>query len=145
MWEAFTMYYLPPHPSIELVSYETSTVEAGTTLLARLRVAGRDRQLRGTGNGPVAALVDALRSEFDLPLEVLDFSEHAVGSGADAAAVAYVEARDADGPDGGRVRWGVGRHESVLTASLRAVVRAFDRLHPLASERPSRADKQPVA
>src|SRR5260221_11820531 len=101
MWEAFTMYYLPPHPSIELVSYETSTVEAGTTLLARLRVAGRDRLLRGTGNGPVAALVEALRSEFGLPLEVLDFSEHAVGAGADAAAAAHVEARAVAGAEWG--------------------------------------------
>jgi 2-isopropylmalate synthase len=92
--------------------------------------------------------VEALRAEFDLPLEVLDFSEHAVGAGADAAAVAYVEARDAAGPagpDGGTVRWGVGVHESVLTASLRAVVGAFNRLHPRASERPARADTQPVA
>jgi 2-isopropylmalate synthase len=148
MWAAFSMDYLPQHPSIELVTYETTTAESGTTLIARLHVLGRDRTVRGTGNGPVAALVEALRAEFDLPLEVLDFSEHAVGAGADAAAVAYVEARDAAGPAGpdrGTVRWGVGVHESVLTASLRAVVGAFNRLHPRASERPARADTQPVA
>jgi 2-isopropylmalate synthase len=141
MWSAFSMDYLPEHPSIELVTYETTTVEAGTTLVARLRVLGRDRTIRGTGNGPVAALVEALRAEFELPLEVLDFSEHAVGAGADAAAVAYVEARDPQGA----VRWGVGVHESVLTASLRAVVGAFNRLHPRASEQAARADTQPVA
>ncbi|MEA2660870.1 MAG: 2-isopropylmalate synthase [Chloroflexota bacterium] len=146
MWAAFAADYLPAHPPIELVTYETATAEAGTTLVARLHVRGRDRTVRGTGNGPVAALVQALRAEFDLPLEVLDFSEHAVGAGADAAAVAYVEARDGAGP-GGTVRWGVGRHESVLTASLRAVVGAFTRLHPSASDRPSapRLDTQPVA
>ncbi|HEV2010471.1 MAG TPA: 2-isopropylmalate synthase, partial [Candidatus Limnocylindria bacterium] len=124
MWAAFSMDYLPEHPSIELVTYETTTAEAaGTTLVARLHVRGREHTVRGTGNGPVAALVQALRAEFDLPLEVLDFSEHAVGAGADAAAVAYVEARDGDGT----MRWGVGVHESVLTASLRAVVGAFTR------------------
>jgi 2-isopropylmalate synthase len=144
MWAAFSMDYLPEHPSIELVTYETTTAEAGTTLVARLHVLGRDRTVRGTGNGPVAALVHALRAEFDLPLEVLDFSEHAVGAGTDATAVAYVEARDADGPQG-KVRWGVGVHESVLTASLRAVVGAFNRLHPRASERAARIDTQPVA
>jgi 2-isopropylmalate synthase len=143
MWAAFATEYLPQHPAIELVSYETSTATAGTTLSARLQVHGRDRTVRGTGNGPVAALVHALRTEFDLPIEVLDFSEHAVGAGTDAAAVAYVEARDGDG----NVRYGVGKHESVLTASLRAVVCAFTRLHPIASERPStpRLDIQPVA
>ena len=142
MWAAFSSEYLADHPSIELVAYDTSMANAGTTLTARLQVHGRDRTVRGTGNGPVAALVHALGTEFDLPLEVLDFSEHAVGAGTDAAAVAYIEARDGDGS----VRWGVGRHESVLTASLRAVVCAFTRLHPVASERPSaaRPDRQPV-
>ncbi len=126
------------------MTYETATVEAGTTLVARLRVGGRELEVRGTGNGPVAALVAALRTEFDLPLEVLDFSEHAVGAGADAAAVAYVEARDG-GEAGARVRWGVGIHESVLTASLRAVVGAFTRLHPGACEEAPRIDTQSVA
>ena len=143
MWAAFTTDYLPEHPSIELVTYETTTAVAGTALVARLGVRGRELEVRGTGNGPVAALVHALRAEFDLPLEVLDFSEHAVGAGADAAAVAYVEARDG----GGTIHWGVGMHESVLTASLRAVVSAFTRLHPDTSERPSapRLVGQPVA
>ena len=142
LWAAFSTDYLPEHPSIGLVTYDTTTADAGTTVVARLQVNGRDRTVRGTGNGPVAALVHALRTEFDVPLEVLDFSEHAVGAGSDAAAVAYIEARDGNG----RVRWGVGIHESVLTASLRAVVSAFARLRPNASERPAtpRADTQPV-
>jgi 2-isopropylmalate synthase len=142
MWAAFSADYLPEHPSIELVTYETATAETATTLVARLQVNGRDRTVYGKGNGPVAALVQALRTEFDLPLEVLDFSEHAVGAGADAVAVAYVEARDGDGS----VRWGVGVHESVLTASLRAVVGAFRRLHRVEQADPtSRGDSQPVA
>jgi 2-isopropylmalate synthase len=145
MWAAFSRSYLPEHPPIELVSYDTTVAGAATALAARLQVNGRDRTVRGTGNGPVAALVHALRTEFDLPLEVLDFSEHAVGAGADAVAVAYVEARDGEGT----TRWGVGMHESVLTASLRAVVSAFTRLHHVRwdpSDRPAapRLDTQPV-
>jgi 2-isopropylmalate synthase len=143
MWAAFAAEYLAEHPSVELVTYDTTTAETGTALVARLHVNGRDRTVRGTGNGPVAALVHALRTEFEVPIEVLDFSEHAVGAGTDAAAVAYIEARDGDGT----VRWGVGVHESVLTASLRAVVRAFTRLHPRAASQPAapRPDTQPVA
>jgi 2-isopropylmalate synthase len=140
MWAAFSSDYVPEHPSLELVTYDTTTGDAGTALLARLQVDGRDRTISGTGNGPVAALVQALRTEFGLPVEVLDFSEHAVGAGADAIAVAYVEARDGDGA----VRWGVGVHESVLTASLRAVVGAFRRLHPAAGRQAPRLDTLPV-
>jgi 2-isopropylmalate synthase len=142
MWAAFSADYLPEHPSIELVTYETATAETATTLVARLQVNGRDRTVHGKGNGPVAALVQALRTEFDLPLEVLDFTEHAVGAGADAAAVAYIEARDGDGS----VRWGVGVHGNVLTASLRAVIGAFGRLHRIEQLDPTpRGDIQPVA
>ena len=143
MWAAFSTDYLPERAPIELVTYETTTAEPATTLVAQLRVRGRERVVRGTGNGPVAALVQALSAAFEQTLEVLDFSEHAVGAGADASAVAYVEARDGEGT----VRWGVGVHESVLTASLRAVVGAFNRLHPDAVERATVRDRatQPVA
>jgi len=145
MWAAFASDYLPEKPWIELVSYDTTTADAATSLVARIQVEGRDRTVRGTGNGPVAALVHALRTAFDLPFEVLDFSEHAVSAGTDATAVAYVEARDGEGS----VRWGVGVHESVLTASLRAVVGSFRRLHRLeqAGGQPPvpRLDTLPVA
>ena len=52
-----------------------------------------------------------------------DYSEHAVGAGSDAVAVAYVETQRPDGS----VRWGVGRHESITTASFRAVISAVNR------------------
>jgi len=54
----------------------------------------------------------------------MDFSEHSVGSGADASAIAYVEAR---GERGDSV-WGVGRHTNIATASLLAVVSAINRV-----------------
>ena len=54
---------------------------------------------------------------------MLDYSEHAVSAGADARAVAYVEARNTEA-----VRWGVGLDESILAASLKAVVSAVNRL-----------------
>ncbi|MFF3067262.1 2-isopropylmalate synthase [Kitasatospora sp. NPDC057936] len=76
----------------------------------RAEVDGRS----GTGSGPLDAVADALG------VEILHFSEHAVGSGPDA--VAYVEARVGD-----EVRWGAGRDASVLTAGVRAVLSAVGR------------------
>jgi 2-isopropylmalate synthase len=55
-------------------------------------------------------------------MRVLDYHEHAMASGEDATAAAYVEA-DIDG----EAVWGVGVHPSIVTASLRAVVNALDR------------------
>jgi len=71
----------------------------------------------------LAAFVAAVRSELGVDIDVVDYSEHAVGAGSDAVAVAYVETQDADGV----VRWGIGQHESIETASLRAVVSAVNR------------------
>ena len=65
----------------------------------------------------------ALQADLGIDVEVVDYSEHALNAGTDATAVAYVETQ---GPDG-EVRWGVGLHESILTASLRAVVSAANR------------------
>jgi 2-isopropylmalate synthase len=77
----------------------------------------------GHGNGPIAALVHALQGDLDINVEVIDYAEHAVSAGADASAVAYVEARNDDG-----IRWGVGFDESILSASLKAVIAAVNRL-----------------
>ena len=77
----------------------------------------------GAGNGPIAAFVDALRSGLGVELDVVDYAEHALGQGADAGAVAYVETVDG----GGALRWGVGTHPNIITASLRAVLSALGR------------------
>ena len=77
-------------------------------------------------NGPVAAFVHALQTHLGVQAEVVDYAEHAVAAGVDAAAAAYVEAR---GPDG--VRWGVGLDDSILTASFKAVLSAVGRLQQM--------------
>ncbi len=76
--------------------------------------------MRGEGNGPIAAFVNALRTALGVELDVVDYAEHAVSAGADATAVAYVESVGADG-----TRWGVGLDPNILTASLKAVVGAL--------------------
>ena len=89
-----------------------------------MRVAGDQRTVVGRGNGPIAAFVDALARECGIDVRVVDYVEHAVGAGADATAVAYVEATGA----GRGAVWGVGMSPNILTASLRAVVSAANRL-----------------
>ena len=64
-----------------------------------------------------------VESEEVSPGVVLDYNEHAMGGGADASAVAYVEVKVGDG----KPRWGVGIHGNIVTASLRAVVSAVNR------------------
>jgi 2-isopropylmalate synthase len=126
MWDTFVSEYLPEDAHVRLVSHESTTGENGSRVVAQLLVDGEHRTVEGEGNGPIAAFVAGVRADLGVEIDVVDYSEHAVGAGADAVAVAYVEAQ---GP-GGEVRWGIGRHESIETASLRAVVSAVNRHRP---------------
>jgi 2-isopropylmalate synthase len=127
IWERFSAEYLERREPIELLSYEavgSSGADEKQDIEFRVRFEGNAKRIRGLGNGPIAAFVDALDRGFDLKLRVVDFSEHAIGEGADAGAVAYVEVETAD-----RVKlFGAGRHTNITTASLAAVVSAGNRL-----------------
>jgi len=133
MWRTFAAEYLPERARLELLDHDTHTTPEGATVEAHVRVGDEDRRICGSGNGPIAAFVHALQRELGVAVEVLDYAEHAIDTGTDARAVAYVEARGADG----QVRWGVGVDTSILTASLRAVLSAAVRL---GAETPSRTN-----
>ena len=125
MWDAFRTVYLPAAPAWELRGQDLVSGDGGdgTRITAQLVVDGAPRTVNGAGNGPIAAFVDALRSGLGVEMDVVDYAEHALGQGADATAVAYVEtiARD------GSLWWGVGTHPNIITASLRAVLSALAR------------------
>jgi 2-isopropylmalate synthase len=130
IWLAFEATYLAPMPALELIETDTSdhagTGADRTRLQAVIRTGGAQRTVVGSGNGPIAALTDALARECGIRLQVVDYVEHAIGAGSDATAVAYVEAAGEQGK-GGAV-WGVGLDSNILTASLKAVVSAANRL-----------------
>ncbi|MDR0246812.1 MAG: 2-isopropylmalate synthase [Burkholderiales bacterium] len=84
---------------------------------------GISRVIRGSGNGPVDAFVQALRSSFKLDIHVLNYHEHATGSGEDATAVAYVQLRVGDES----TLYGVALDPNIVTATLKAVVSGVNR------------------
>jgi 2-isopropylmalate synthase len=122
MWDVFSRTYLA-EDDVRLIGSEVTTGGRRTTVTAQLLVDGEPRTVMGEGNGPIDALVGALRSELGVEFGVKDYSEHALTAGSEASAVAYVEA---EGPDGS-TWWGVGMDSSILEASLRAVVSAAGR------------------
>ncbi|MGD0881807.1 MAG: 2-isopropylmalate synthase [Acidimicrobiales bacterium] len=122
MWDVFSRAYLPDEAGVRIVGSEVTTGGGRTTVTAQLLVDGEPRTVMGTGNGPIDALVGALRDDLGVHFEVKDYSEHALTSGSGASAVAYVEAED-----DGATWWGVGMDSSILDASLAAVVSAANR------------------
>jgi 2-isopropylmalate synthase len=130
MWDAFTSTYLPDDAGIRLISSEVVSGENGTHVAAQVLVDGKHQTISGRGNGPVDALVNGIRDELGVDISVDDYHEHALTSGAEASAAAYVQAT---GAGGGKV-WGVGIHSSILDATLAAVISATNRLRSLPAE-----------
>ena len=125
MRSIFDAEYLAPG-AFELRQWSTASQDGVERINATVRAPDFDHQLQGVGNGPIDAFCVAL-SAVDLGLgglgvRVLDYSEHALTAGGDAEAVAYLEIEVGD-----RVLWGVGRSESIVGASLNAVVSGINR------------------
>jgi 2-isopropylmalate synthase len=118
---AFHEHYLAHGRPYEIVSYTHWSAEEDR-IVARIDVDGEPQEVTGTGNGPIAALVDAFERHYGVTVRIRDYHEHAMAASADATAAAYVEA-DVDDD----AVWGVGLHPSIVTASLRAVVNAVNR------------------
>ena len=123
IWDVFTTTYTPTNPTIQLLSSEVVAEKNHTRITAHLVVSGEQVSVRGEGNGPIDAIMDALRRELNVDFTVRDYHEHALTAGYSASAVAYVEAQGEDGA----LWWGVGLSSSILDASLEAVVSAANR------------------
>ncbi len=128
LWDIFAADYLNRTEPLEFVSSVTSSENKVHTIRATVKVNGVEQVISGEGNGPVSAFVDALTS-LEYAVNVLDYTEHALTSGGDAQAAAYVEIEvDTVGGDA-HVFWGAGIDADIMTASLKAVVSAVNRAY----------------
>ena len=125
MWDIFAAEYLSAG-DFELVRFSSSSEDGVERITATVRAFGREYEVSGVGNGPIAAFGEAL-STVDMGLgglhvRVLDYAEHALTAGRDAEAAAYLEIEV-----GELVFWGVGISESIVQASLRGVISGINR------------------
>ncbi|MDW3681256.1 2-isopropylmalate synthase [Cupriavidus sp. CV2] len=112
----------------QMVSDNGGQVEIEVALLRD----GEPVSARGRGNGPIDAFVSGLKGALDMPVRVMDYHEHALSSGANAAAACYVEVRVGDSATG----FGAGIDANIVTASLKAVVSGVNRHLRAASQSP---------
>jgi len=109
------------HPSI------AEQTGGAVRLSADVTIAHHPLRIDGTGTGPIDAFVDGLAQQTGAAIRVLDYHEHAIGSGADARAVAYLELRIGQSGEGGQTRFGVGIDTNIVSASLKAIASAMNR------------------
>jgi 2-isopropylmalate synthase len=89
----------------------------------QLRREGKVVQFSGEGNGPLAALVHGFGTAGVPRFEITHYSEHALSAGEEAAAIAYIQVKFANG----RARWGAGVDTNIELASVKAVLSALNR------------------
>ena len=119
IWAIFAQTYRLGDGALVIDHQHLDELADGAVRLAtRLSSGGEVIALQGEGRGPVEAFVDGLQRLCGCRIEVLDYHEHAIGSGAQARAAAYLELRVADT----RTLFGVGIDANIVTASLKAVL-----------------------
>ena len=131
IWDAFEGEYFPADARIAFVEYRSVPDVQDPRrreLTAVIKDRGQDHTIVGKGNGPIDAYLDALSKHTGEDFSLVDYHEHAVGQGADAAAVAYVEMTGPASQQGKQAaRFGVGRDVNIVAASLLAVTSAVNR------------------
>ncbi len=122
IWDVFQRTYrLSGDQHFTLATYqETREPDKSRIFAGKIIVDGQEQSVSGRGNGLISAIVAALDEHFGVKLEVKDYTEHAMSTGSDATAAAYVECLT----PGGQTVWGVGIHSDVSTASVRALLSA---------------------
>lgn len=127
IWQSFNDEYLSLAEPYAFLSHQTladSHASELRNLTAGIRDRGKEITITGRGNGPIDAFMDALKRHSGIDLKVVDYREHSVGVGNDANAVAYIEMAMPDG----RTVFGVGKDSNIVTASLKAIISATNRV-----------------
>ena len=127
IWSLFQQEYVESDAPLRYVGHELTERDGRETIVLTADVHGERRVLRGEGNGPLDALMHALRT----PLRIQHYEERALSQGADAKAIAIAELA------GTGVRgsaFGVGIDANLTTASIRAVISGINRAYARADE-----------
>jgi 2-isopropylmalate synthase len=121
--DVFVRTYIARDKPVALLDFQTLERSSTVTCEAKLLREGEELEIRGGGNGPIDAFVQALRTTNLPPFEVQSYSEHSLGAGAGARAISYVEIKFSDG----KARFGVGSDTNIELASIKAIISALNR------------------
>ncbi|CAN0655706.1 2-isopropylmalate synthase [Nitratireductor aquimarinus] len=127
IYERFMELYVDqPDARIKFVDHQTfpdTSVKGQRIVEATITDGGKETVIKGVGTGPVDGFIDALSKHLGVDMSVIDYSEHSMQQGSNAAAICYMEVQH----PGGKL-FGVGVNTNIVAASLEAVVSAANRI-----------------
>ncbi|MBU3848833.1 MAG: 2-isopropylmalate synthase, partial [Candidatus Acinetobacter avistercoris] len=122
IWALFNEQYVnTKHGFYNVQNYRLSDENGNQVITLDIEIDGEVQQLRGAGNGPISAVLNALQ----LPIDVLNYEERSISSGANAKALALVELQV---KGTGKSAFGAGVHDNIVTSSIDAIIASANRL-----------------
>jgi 2-isopropylmalate synthase len=121
--EAFLREYIAREQPVKLEHFRTTERDSLVKCEASIRFEDRVHKFTGAGNGPIDAFVNGIAATGLPPFELLFYSEHSLGKGAEARAVAYIQVKSARG----LTYFGAGIDTNIELASIKALVSAVNR------------------
>ncbi len=124
IYDIFIARYVNINTPIELVDYHVEKQD-GIEVSLELIVNGEKREIKGKGNGRFDAVGNAIKAHLGIRYGNLTYAEHAMEQGQQtSSAVAYVSLQAVDGD----IIWGAGIDTDIITASIKALISAVNRL-----------------
>ena len=123
IWELFNNHYLKKGKVLSLENFTIEKQEGRETFKAHIDYFGKEIAVSGEGDGVLGAFVEGLKSAINLDFEIMEYGEHALGQGADAEAVTYIQIRCE-----GRRYSGVAISKDIIASSLDAFMGAASQM-----------------
>ena len=123
IWNLFNQHYLNSDKVISLEDFSIEKVEGRETFNAKIDYFGKELAIRGEGDGVLNAFVIGLKEAINIDFEIMEYGEHALGQGADAEAVTYIQLKS-----GGRRYSGGAISKDIIASSLNALMGAASQL-----------------
>jgi len=128
IWDNFQMTYLETIGKYEFLEHNINSKanKDGTQadeISLSLEVGSKQITINGSGNGPLDAMISAIKNDLNIDLKISDYHQHAISSGSDAKAVAYSELIYKE-----ESVWGVGIHQNTVIAGLKSIICGLNRL-----------------
>ena len=128
IWETFQETYFNENGTFKFLEHHINSRANKEGLQEdeieiKIKKGSETKTIKGSGNGPIDAMIDALSTNLDLDVKIADYHQHAISSGSDAKAVAYSEISYKE-----QSVWGVGIHQNTVIAGLESVINGLNRL-----------------